>query len=90
MRLSAIIIFNSERPNIQQPELIKLQQYIYMHLLKRYFYMRYQSESEAKVRLLRLMDSLHKIRLLSDIHATNYYVHRPTHVGPILQEVFNR
>ncbi|CAG2167605.1 unnamed protein product [Oppiella nova] len=60
-KVLAIILFNDERPNLLDKELVKLQQHVYMYLLQRYLLMRYESENEAKLKLLRFMNGLHDI-----------------------------
>ncbi|CAG2165986.1 unnamed protein product, partial [Oppiella nova] len=42
--LMAIILFNPDRPNLTDRELIKVQQQLYMYLLQRYLQIRYGSE----------------------------------------------
>ncbi|CAG2181535.1 unnamed protein product, partial [Oppiella nova] len=57
-KLTAIILFNPNRPNLVNKNTIKLQQYVYFHLLKRYLQMKYRSELLSNGKLLRLIKNL--------------------------------
>ncbi|CAG2101556.1 unnamed protein product, partial [Medioppia subpectinata] len=52
--MTAIVLFNPYRPGLKYKSIVKLQQHIYMHLLKRYLMMKYGTESEANEKLVLL------------------------------------
>ncbi|CAG2112350.1 unnamed protein product, partial [Medioppia subpectinata] len=61
MKLSLILFFNPNRPDLQFRHTVKYQRHVYTYLLKR-------SESEANARLLGLMNSFKDIRALRNIY----------------------
>ncbi|XP_054162240.1 nuclear hormone receptor HR96-like [Oppia nitens] len=56
--ITVIILFNPNRPNLKHQETIKLEQKVYMHLLKRYLTMKYQNDCESSKRYLQLINTL--------------------------------
>ncbi|CAG2169151.1 unnamed protein product, partial [Oppiella nova] len=62
--LSAILMFNPNRPGLTHKDVVKFQQKTYMYLLQRYLLLRYRSECESKSKFLRL------INILKDVHMT--------------------
>ncbi|XP_054152409.1 nuclear hormone receptor HR96-like [Oppia nitens] len=74
--LMVILLFNPNRNNLTDKVVVKLQRNIYVYLLRRYLTIKYQSEIEAKKRLLVLMKSLKIVENLGLIQATNYINHR--------------
>ncbi|CAG2165906.1 unnamed protein product [Oppiella nova] len=64
--LTAILLFNPNRPYLIHRDTIRLHQKSYIHLLHRYFQLKYRSEYEAKARLMSLMDVMPDIRVLGD------------------------
>ncbi|CAG2123108.1 unnamed protein product [Medioppia subpectinata] len=89
--LSAIVLFNPDKDNIIHREAIKVQQNIYMHLLKRYLSIKYCNECESKTRFLRLMNTLQDISLLGKIqreNTTETFAEIPTpYVFPLIREI---
>ncbi|XP_054169205.1 uncharacterized protein LOC128966381 [Oppia nitens] len=70
--LTTIMLFNPNRLHLKHKEAVKLQRYIYLHLLKRYLFLKYQSDCEVKIRLLTLMNNFKIIHELSKSHANHY------------------
>ncbi|CAG2101239.1 unnamed protein product [Medioppia subpectinata] len=69
--LSAIVLFNPNNHNLEHKDVIKLQQNIYMHLLKRYLAIKCITECESKTRFLRLMNTLQDINQLGRMQKEN-------------------
>ncbi|CAG2161849.1 unnamed protein product, partial [Oppiella nova] len=82
--LSAILLFNPNRPNLAHKETVKLQRHIYMHLLQRYLQLKYRSECEAKTRLMRLMSNFADIQRLSVRHANSFMIKQAPQADPPL------
>ncbi|CAG2168938.1 unnamed protein product [Oppiella nova] len=87
--LTAILLFNPNRPNLQHVEAIKLQRHCYMHLLNRYLLLKYRSDCEAKTRLLFFMSNFDDIHDLSVRHATSFMRGYPNlpNPFPLLKEI---
>ncbi|CAG2101855.1 unnamed protein product [Medioppia subpectinata] len=49
--LTAIILYNPNRPNLTHKHNVKLEQQLYIYLLQRYLLLKYRSESESRVGL---------------------------------------
>ncbi|CAG2173626.1 unnamed protein product [Oppiella nova] len=56
--MTAIIMFNPYRKGLKYKHVVKLQQQIYMHLLRRYLLVKYQCEGKASDKYRRLMNTL--------------------------------
>ncbi|CAG2181009.1 unnamed protein product [Oppiella nova] len=65
--LMAIILFNPNRPNLKQKDIINLQQQTYMYLLQRYLELKHSSKSESETRFLRLMSCLNVLYIMNQI-----------------------
>ncbi|XP_054164095.1 nuclear hormone receptor HR96-like [Oppia nitens] len=85
--LTAIILFNPDRPNLMYREMVKLQQHIYMYLLQRYLYMRYPTKFESKTKFLKLMSTLIDLHVIKEIHVTNCLRNDRDQISPLLREV---
>ncbi|CAG2170428.1 unnamed protein product [Oppiella nova] len=81
--LSAIILFNPNRPNILHRDVVKAEQQLYIYLLQRYLYLRYRSEVETHMKLAKLMDPLKDLQIICDIEKENCL----DGIGPILKEI---
>ncbi|CAG2169270.1 unnamed protein product [Oppiella nova] len=66
--LTAILLFNPNRPHLTHTDTVSLHQKSYIHLLYRYFELKYRSESEARRRFLWLM------KLMPDINQLGHTV----------------
>ncbi|XP_054169174.1 uncharacterized protein LOC128966351 [Oppia nitens] len=55
--VTAILLFNPNRPKLQHRNTIKFNQQIYIYLLKRYLLLRYRSDSECDSKFLKLMNT---------------------------------
>ncbi|CAG2101273.1 unnamed protein product [Medioppia subpectinata] len=86
--LTAILLFNPERPKLVHKELVKLQQHIYMYLLQRYLISKYRSECEAKSRFLKLLNCLQELPVLNDKVVHNWLSAEHPDVGqPLMNTV---
>ncbi|CAG2167953.1 unnamed protein product [Oppiella nova] len=90
--LTAIIMFDPDKDNLIHKDVIKLQQNIYMHLLKRYLTTKYQPECESKTKFLRIMNTLVDIRLLGTIQRQNASDNindgiSKTYMSPLVKEI---
>ncbi|CAG2099961.1 unnamed protein product [Medioppia subpectinata] len=91
--LTAILLFNPNRPNLLNKSMVKHQQNIYMHLLSRYLRMKCRSEFLASAKLLRLIDSLKYLNVLNTRIA--YHAHTKKLNGlnprfPLFREICDR
>ncbi|CAG2105777.1 unnamed protein product [Medioppia subpectinata] len=86
---TAISLFSPNRPNLINKDIVKLEQQIYIYLLKRYLLWRYQSESEASVKLLSLLNIYKEVQVLGQIQRLNSSENLPQYMGPLLREVFD-
>ncbi|XP_054166222.1 nuclear hormone receptor HR96-like [Oppia nitens] len=64
--LTAIILFNPDRPNLLHKHMIKYHQHLYLYLLQRYLLLKYRTESAAQLKFRRLMNCLVDFKVLSD------------------------
>ncbi|CAG2101350.1 unnamed protein product, partial [Medioppia subpectinata] len=87
--LVTIILFNPDRPNLIHKEMVKLQQQLYMYLLKRYFHMKYGSSCAAQERFLRIINSLEELSKFVTIHREAQRMDYKTQIGPLLREVLD-
>ncbi|CAG2168491.1 unnamed protein product [Oppiella nova] len=88
--LTAILLFNPKRPHLTHKQLVKLQQRSYIHLLQRYYLLKYRSEYEANAKFRELWDIMPDICVLSGILWRNGTEAQPTRMGPILREIFDK
>ncbi|CAG2101555.1 unnamed protein product [Medioppia subpectinata] len=78
--MTAIVLFNPYRPGLKYKAIVKLQQHIYMHLLKRYLMMKYGTESEANEKFMHLY--------YLDMKCKQSLLQRPYHpLPPLLREI---
>ena len=70
----------------------RVQQYIYIHLLQRYLIIKYNSECEAKTRLLRLINTLLDLNNLCEIQKRTSIEICPDscYMAPLIREIFDR
>ncbi|XP_054155786.1 uncharacterized protein LOC128954234 isoform X2 [Oppia nitens] len=87
--LTAILLFNPERPKLKDKELIKLEQQTYMYLLQRYLLLRYRSDSESKSKFLRLLNHLTDLNILDEIIVINCSQMDMTRL-PLMKEICDR
>ncbi|CAG2099963.1 unnamed protein product, partial [Medioppia subpectinata] len=64
--LTAIILYNPNRPKLINKPFVEFNRKVYIHLLKRYLKMRYRSELLAKEKYTRLLVDLKHLTLLCD------------------------
>ncbi|CAG2162605.1 unnamed protein product, partial [Oppiella nova] len=85
-----IILFNPDRPNLINRDVVKVQQHMYMYLLERYLILKYRSECEAKSRFLRLMNTLNDVNILREMQKKHtLQLCNSSLVTPLLLEVFD-
>ncbi|CAG2111037.1 unnamed protein product [Medioppia subpectinata] len=87
---TAILLFNPNRPNLRHKQLVKLQQKSYLHLLQRYFLLKYRSDSEMRAKFTALMNIMPDICVLSGILWRNGVESEPQLMGPLLSEIFDK
>ncbi|XP_054169173.1 nuclear hormone receptor HR96-like [Oppia nitens] len=87
--LSAILLFNPNRPNIVHKHFVKLQQNKYIYLLQRYFQLKYRSPSEANKKLMNLFKLLPIINRISRIMRQNGIQTPSCILGPLLSEIYD-
>jgi len=88
--LTAIILFDANRPKLLHRESVKLQQQCYMYLLQRYLRLRYQSDCVSDTKFLRLLNSLKDLHIVNDKVAQNWVEPDAQGVLPLLKEIGNR
>ncbi|CAG2114959.1 unnamed protein product [Medioppia subpectinata] len=64
--LTAIILFNPNRPSLIHREVVKFQQYVYKYLLKRYLLLKYRTEFVSQTKYTKLMDILTDLQHLGE------------------------
>ncbi|CAG2173952.1 unnamed protein product [Oppiella nova] len=75
---------------LQHPDIVKLQQYIYLYLLQRYLTVRYQSDSVLRTKFSRLMSVLSDVYFLGETQMKIVADRSPVaDCSPLLKEVFN-
>ncbi|CAG2100008.1 unnamed protein product [Medioppia subpectinata] len=84
--LTAIVLFNPNRPNLIHPEVVKVEQQIYIYLLQRYLLMKIKSEWESRTKLSNLMNTLSDLQIISDVEVQNGGELYLQYYGPILRE----
>ncbi|CAG2172041.1 unnamed protein product [Oppiella nova] len=87
--LTAIVLFNPDRPNLEHKEFVKLQQNTYMYLLQRYLAVRYQSQTESTLKFLKLLNCLKDLKVLSENLRLSMENKDPDHVPPLMKEILN-
>ncbi|CAG2168562.1 unnamed protein product [Oppiella nova] len=88
--LTSIVLFNPNRPNLEHPDIVKLQQYIYLYLLQRYLTVKYQSDSVLRTKFSRLMSVLSDVYFLGETQMQIVADRSPVaDCSPLLKEVFN-
>ncbi|CAG2099982.1 unnamed protein product [Medioppia subpectinata] len=69
--LTAIVLFNPNRPNLSDRFTVKFQQQMYIHLLQRYLMLRFRWEWQWKAKMANLMNALIDLHLVSEIEIQN-------------------
>ncbi|CAG2166177.1 unnamed protein product [Oppiella nova] len=87
--LTAIVLFNPDRPNLEHKEFVKLQQNTYMYLLQRYLAVRYQSQTESTLKFLKLLNCLKDLKVLSENFRLSMERKDPEHVPPLMREILD-
>ncbi|CAG2103174.1 unnamed protein product [Medioppia subpectinata] len=85
--LTAIILFNPNRPNLTHRDVVKAEQQLYIYLLQRYLHLKHGSEFETQIKLsilMKLMSDLEYLCLLKKKNGGDFYLDS---FGPILQEI---
>ncbi|CAG2111876.1 unnamed protein product [Medioppia subpectinata] len=68
--LSAIVLFNPNRPNLIHRDIIRLEQQLYIYLLQRYLLLKYGSEWESQPKVQKLMNSMKDLEIMTEIQRT--------------------
>ncbi|CAG2168328.1 unnamed protein product [Oppiella nova] len=85
--MTAIVLFNPNRPNLIHRDVVKAEQQLYIYLLQRYLYLRYRSDLETQSKLLKLMNPLTDLQIICDIEKENGHEFYLETYGPILKEI---
>ncbi|CAG2170085.1 unnamed protein product [Oppiella nova] len=85
--LTAIVLFNPNRPNLQHRDVIKAEQQLYIYLLQRYLNLKYKSDLETQTKLSKLMNPLKDLQIICDIEKRNGHEFYLETYGPILKEI---
>ncbi|CAG2100060.1 unnamed protein product [Medioppia subpectinata] len=88
--MTAILLFNPDRPNIVHKEAVKFQQHVYMHLLKKYLQIKYGTECESRTKFLKLLNCLQDLYLMNDKIAKNLVDGDPDRRMPLMHEICDR
>jgi len=86
--LSAIILFDCNRPNIVHRDVIQLEQESYFYLLRRYLES-VVSGCQARSMYLKLIGKISELHILNDKHVRVYMDVNPKEVEPLLIEIFD-
>ncbi|CAG2107505.1 unnamed protein product [Medioppia subpectinata] len=89
--LTAIVLFDPNRPNLKHRHVIKFEQNLYMYLLLRYILLKYCifGSEMAKLKFLRIMSSIKEINTLGVITKLNWSHANPGDVGPFISEILD-
>ncbi|XP_054169172.1 ecdysone receptor-like [Oppia nitens] len=87
--LMIIILFNPNRPKLENKSYVKLQQYVYMHLLLRYLQLKFQSECMAKEKFDKLLKCLKFLTTLEKMFVKNSLEDKHKDCGELLTEIKN-
>ncbi|CAG2103175.1 unnamed protein product [Medioppia subpectinata] len=85
--LTAIVLFNPNRPNLTHRDVVKAEQQLYIYLLQRYLYLKHQSGVETHRRLSKLLSPLTDLEMICDIEKKNGLEFYLDSFGPILKEI---
>ncbi|CAG2100009.1 unnamed protein product [Medioppia subpectinata] len=83
--LTAILLFDPNRPNLIHRDVVKAEQQLYIYLLQRYLHLKYDSKTQSK--LSQLMNILMDLQNICNIEMKNAYELYLDSYGPILQEI---
>ncbi|XP_054169193.1 nuclear hormone receptor HR96-like [Oppia nitens] len=89
--LTAIILFNPNRPKLEHRVNIRYEQQLYIYLLQRYLYQKFKSDFETKSKLQNLMIMLNDIQMISEIQRTlalSEFRHYLQDYGPLAKEIY--
>lgn len=86
--LSAIILFDWDRPNIVHKDAIRLEQESYFYLLRRYLESVVGS-CQARSMFLKLIGKVSELHILNEKHVRVYMDVNPKEVEPLLIEIFD-
>ncbi|CAG2101271.1 unnamed protein product [Medioppia subpectinata] len=84
--LTAILLFNPDRPNLLYREMVKLQQHIYMYLLQRYVMTRYPTKYESNTKFMRLMSTMIDLNIVRESHVKHMEL-EAYKLSPLLREI---
>lgn len=86
--LSAITLFDPDRPHIVHRDAIKLEQESYYYLLRRYLEA-VVGGCQARTMFLQLVAKVSELHILNDKHVRVYLDMNPKEVEPLLIEIFD-
>ncbi|XP_054155554.1 nuclear hormone receptor HR96-like [Oppia nitens] len=85
--LSAIILFNPNRPNLKHRDVIKVTQQMYIYLLQRYVLLKFKSGCLSETNVSKLMNAMIDLQMISEIKIRNGAEIYQQLFGPFLQEI---
>ncbi|CAG2172778.1 unnamed protein product, partial [Oppiella nova] len=86
--LMAIVLYNPDRQYLQQKDVIKFQQNLYLYLLQRYLSLKYVTEWEAQTKFGRLLLALGDIYQLGKCQLNIVYQEDPKIFGPLVYKCY--
>ncbi|CAG2172654.1 unnamed protein product [Oppiella nova] len=87
--LIAIILFNPNQPNLVHKDMVKVQQQMYMYLLRRYLELKHSSKTESEIRFVKLMNNLQELYAVNRIHVDKFLESGPKEAGPLVEEIYD-
>ncbi|CAG2174850.1 unnamed protein product [Oppiella nova] len=84
--LMAIVLYNPDRQYLQQKDVIKFQQNLYLYLLQRYLSLKYVTEWEAQTKFGRLLLALGDIYQMGKCQLNIAYQEDPKIFGPLIRK----
>ncbi|XP_054155034.1 nuclear hormone receptor family member nhr-8-like [Oppia nitens] len=85
--LMPIVLFNPDRPNLIEKDIISYHRNVYLYLLRKYLYIKYGSESEANRIYSRILNLLPEIRVLNELQKQMYKTMTTVDRSPLLKEI---
>ncbi|CAG2111032.1 unnamed protein product [Medioppia subpectinata] len=87
--MTAIVLFNPDHDDLVDKETIKMEQKIYMYLLKRYLHLKYSTTCEANGRFLNLLNTFTDLFYLENRVRQNFLSFRANQFHPVINPDFN-
>ena len=69
--------------------LFRVQQQMYMYLLRRYLELKHSSKTESETRFVKLMNNLQELYAVNRIHVDKFLESGPKEAGPLVEEIYD-